>query len=98
PVPGCSSGEVWTLTMATRRISSSTLTTAAYAAALFPLPDGAEGRCAAYPPGVARNRPVGVVTRGTTNPNRLRRVGRRLADVAGRRLRAAARTLDRLAH
>ena len=57
PVPGWSSGEVCTLTIATRRISSSTLTTAAYAAPLFPLPDGAEGTCAAYPPGVARNRP-----------------------------------------
>ena len=76
--------------MATRRISSSTLTTAAYAAPLFPLPDGAEGTCAAYPPGVARNRPVGVVTRGTTNPNRLRRVDRWLADVEGWRLRGAA--------
>ena len=38
---------------------------------------------------MARNRPVGVVTRGTTNPNRLRRVDRWLADVEGWRLRAA---------
>jgi hypothetical protein len=37
---------------------------------------------------VARTRPVGVVTRGTTNPNRLRRVDRWLADVEGWRLRA----------
>jgi hypothetical protein len=41
----------------------------------------------AYPRGVARTRPVGVVTRGTTNPNRLRRVDRWLADVEGWRLR-----------
>ncbi len=39
---------------------------------------------------VAGNRPVGVVTRGTTNPNRLRRVDRWLADVEGWRLRAAS--------
>jgi hypothetical protein len=39
---------------------------------------------------VARTRPVGVVTRGTTNPNRLRRVDRWLADVEGWRLRASA--------
>jgi hypothetical protein len=39
---------------------------------------------------VAGNRPVGVVTRGTTNPNRLRRVDRWLADVEGWRLGAAA--------
>ena len=36
--------------------------------------------------GVARNRPVGVVTRGTTNPNRLRRV----RPLAGRRRGLAA--------
>jgi hypothetical protein len=35
-------------------------------------------------------RPVGVVTRGTTNPNRLRRVDRWLADVQGWRLRRTA--------
>ncbi len=35
-------------------------------------------------------RPVGVVTRGTTNPNRLRRTDRWLADVQGWRLRQAA--------
>ncbi len=34
-------------------------------------------------------RPVGTVTRGTTNPNRLRRVDRWLADTQGWRLRAA---------
>ncbi len=39
---------------------------------------------------VARTRPVGVVTRGTTNPNRLRRVDRWLADVQGWRLRTGA--------
>lgn len=39
---------------------------------------------------MARTRPVGVVTRGTTNPNRLRRVDRWLADVQGWRLRASA--------
>jgi hypothetical protein len=36
-------------------------------------------------------RPVGVVTRGTTNPNRLRRVDRWLADVQGWRLRRPER-------
>ncbi len=35
----------------------------------------------------ASDRPVGVVTRGTTNPNRLRRMDRWLADVQGWRLR-----------
>jgi hypothetical protein len=40
---------------------------------------------------VARERPVGVVTRGTTNPNRLRRVDRWLADVQGWRLRPSER-------
>lgn len=39
---------------------------------------------------MVRTRPVGVVTRGTTNPNRLRRVDRWLADVEGWRLRAPA--------
>ncbi|MEP6650914.1 MAG: class I SAM-dependent methyltransferase [Lapillicoccus sp.] len=38
---------------------------------------------------MTRSRPVGVVTRGTTNPNRLRRVDRWLADVEGWRLRAS---------
>ena len=36
------------------------------------------------------SRPVGTVTRGTTNPNRLRRIDRWLAAVEGRRLRRAA--------
>ena len=35
-------------------------------------------------------RPVGSITRGTTNPNRLRRVDRWLADVQGWRLRRSA--------
>ncbi len=35
------------------------------------------------------SRPVGTVTRGTTNPNRLRRIDRWLAAVEGRRLRRA---------
>lgn len=39
----------------------------------------------------ARERPVGVVTRGTTNPNRLRRMDRWLADVEGWRLRRPER-------
>ncbi len=39
----------------------------------------------------ARDRPVGVVTRGTTNPNRLRRMDRWLADVQGWRLRRPTR-------
>lgn len=39
---------------------------------------------------VRANRPIGTVTRGTTNPNRLRRVDRWLAAVQGHRLRAAA--------
>ena len=39
--------------------------------------------------GKGPSKPVGVVTRGTTNPNRLRRVDRWLADVQGWRLRAS---------
>jgi hypothetical protein len=39
----------------------------------------------------APERPVGVVTRGTTNPNRLRRMDRWLADVQGWRLRRPER-------
>lgn len=35
-----------------------------------------------------KGRPVGVITRGTTNPNRLRRCDRWLASTQGRRLRA----------
>lgn len=38
----------------------------------------------------AARRPVGTLTRGTTNPNRLRRVDRYLTGVLGRRLRDAA--------
>ncbi|MGV9978114.1 class I SAM-dependent methyltransferase [Micromonospora wenchangensis] len=37
-----------------------------------------------------RQRPVGVVTRGTTNPNRLRRVDNWIVGTCGDRLRAAA--------
>ncbi|MEU1605845.1 class I SAM-dependent methyltransferase [Micromonospora matsumotoense] len=37
-----------------------------------------------------RHRPLGVVTRGTTNPNRLRRVDNWLVETCGDRLRAAA--------
>ncbi|MFY1588298.1 class I SAM-dependent methyltransferase [Micromonospora sp. WMMD734] len=37
-----------------------------------------------------RQRPVGVVTRGTTNPNRLRRVDNWIVETCGDRLRAAA--------
>ncbi|MDQ6714523.1 MAG: class I SAM-dependent methyltransferase, partial [Actinomycetota bacterium] len=37
--------------------------------------------------------PVGVVTRGTTNPNRLRRVDRWVADVQGWRLRQAEQAI-----
>lgn len=37
----------------------------------------------------ARSRPVGTVTRGTTNPNRLRRMDRWLTHTLARRLRAA---------
>ncbi|MFI7487022.1 class I SAM-dependent methyltransferase [Micromonospora echinaurantiaca] len=40
--------------------------------------------------GTARRRPLGVVTRGTTNPNRLRRVDNWIAATCGDRLRAAA--------
>ena len=41
--------------------------------------------------GTARpGRPVGTITRGTTNPNRLRRIDRWLTSVEGRRLRPAA--------
>ncbi|MFJ6195902.1 class I SAM-dependent methyltransferase [Micromonospora sp. NPDC092111] len=39
---------------------------------------------------IARRRPVGVVTRGTTNPNRLRRVDNWIVESCGDRLRAAA--------
>jgi len=42
---------------------------------------------APYRGAVARSRPVGVVTRGTTNPNRLRRVDRWLVGPQARRLR-----------
>lgn len=45
---------------------------------------------AAYARAMARMRPVGEITRGTTNPNRLRRIDRWLADVEGWRLRTAA--------
>ena len=41
-------------------------------------------------PDVASQRPVGTITRGTTNPNRLRRVDRWLAGPQGWRLRAPA--------
>ncbi|MEU7956526.1 class I SAM-dependent methyltransferase [Micromonospora humida] len=37
-----------------------------------------------------RQRPVGLVTRGTTNPNRLRRVDNWIVETCGDRLRAAA--------
>ncbi|RLP91781.1 class I SAM-dependent methyltransferase [Micromonospora sp. BL4] len=40
--------------------------------------------------GAARRRPFGVVTRGTTNPNRLRRVDNWIVATCGDRLRAAA--------
>ncbi|XVX19719.1 class I SAM-dependent methyltransferase [Actinomycetota bacterium] len=40
--------------------------------------------------GVSAHRPVGTITRGTTNPNRLRRVDRWLAGPQGWRLRAPA--------
>ncbi|RLP96823.1 class I SAM-dependent methyltransferase [Micromonospora sp. CV4] len=40
--------------------------------------------------GAARRRPLGVVTRGTTNPNRLRRVDNWIVATCGDRLRAAA--------
>ena len=43
-----------------------------------------------YPAPVARQRPVGTITRGTTNPNRLRRVDRWLAGPQAWRLRRAA--------
>ena len=36
------------------------------------------------------SRPVGTITRGTTHPNRLRRVDRWIAHAGGRALRAAA--------
>jgi hypothetical protein len=39
---------------------------------------------------VARQRPVGIITRGTTNPNRLRRVDRWLAGPQAWRLRRSA--------
>lgn len=45
---------------------------------------------AAYARRVAHAKPVGVVTRGTTNPNRLRRVDRWLAGPQGWRLRRSA--------
>ncbi|SCE90891.1 hypothetical protein GA0070607_3093 [Micromonospora coriariae] len=40
--------------------------------------------------GAARRRPLGVVTRGTTNPNRLRRVDNWIVSTCADRLRAAA--------
>ncbi|WLS47452.1 class I SAM-dependent methyltransferase [Micromonospora profundi] len=40
--------------------------------------------------GTARRRPLGVVTRGTTNPNRLRRVDNWIVATCADRLRAAA--------
>ncbi|MFC5997770.1 class I SAM-dependent methyltransferase [Quadrisphaera sp. GCM10027208] len=40
-------------------------------------------------PGPSSSRPVGTVTRGTTNPNRLRRLDRWLVSRAGRVLRSA---------
>ncbi|WP_433387998.1 class I SAM-dependent methyltransferase [Micromonospora sp. KLBMP9576] len=40
--------------------------------------------------GPARNRPLGVVTRGTTNPNRLRRVDNWIVETCGATLREAA--------
>jgi hypothetical protein len=45
------------------------------------------------PPGTVLPVPLGVVTRGTTNPNRLRRVDRWLAGPQAHRLRRAARPL-----
>src|SRR6185437_10477490 len=44
----------------------------------------------AQPVGKTGSRPVGTITRGTTNPNRLRRIDRWLSAVEGRRLRQAA--------
>ncbi|MGN9810682.1 class I SAM-dependent methyltransferase [Micromonospora sp. BQ11] len=40
--------------------------------------------------GAGRHRPVGAVTRGTTNPNRLRRVDNWIVETCGDALRAAA--------
>ncbi|MFI7512573.1 class I SAM-dependent methyltransferase [Micromonospora echinofusca] len=40
--------------------------------------------------GTARHRPLGVVTRGTTNPNRLRRVDNWIVETCGEALRGAA--------
>ncbi|MGW2864011.1 class I SAM-dependent methyltransferase [Streptomyces sp. NPDC001205] len=42
------------------------------------------------PPAPPAKRPVGTVTRGTTNPNRLRRMDRWIADAHGAALRRAA--------
>ncbi|NEB16634.1 class I SAM-dependent methyltransferase, partial [Streptomyces coelicoflavus] len=41
------------------------------------------------PPRATATRPVGTVTRGTTNPNRLRRMDRWIAAVHGAELRRA---------
>ncbi len=48
---------------------------------------------ALYPRGVRSDRPVGSVTRGTTNPNRLRRSDRWIAGTQAWRLRRAERPL-----
>ena len=48
-----------------------------------------------YPAPVARQRPVGTITRGTTNPNRLRRVDRWLAGPQAWRLRRPDRYAGR---
>lgn len=50
-------------------------------------PRAAEPVVGTYPAGVASKRPVGTITRGTTNPNRLRRVDRWLAGPQAKRLR-----------
>lgn len=53
------------------------------------IPARLSGDGAAYPAGVGRTAPVGAITRGTTNPNRLRRCDRWLAGPQAWRLRRA---------
>ena len=92
PVPGCSSGEVCTDSIATRRGAGvrccaphpATLTHARRAGSgvVRAVGGGRAGEDRAVTP---TQRPVGTVTRGTTNPNRLRRIDRWLAGPARRR-------------
>lgn len=61
-----------------------------YAASMGTRGDSGFGTPGAGTRAAARSRPTGVITRGTTNANRLRRVDRWLTDVHARLLRGAA--------